>query len=79
MVNVIHYNACLRLHFIPHISKGTSGVNVFPVNNLRDVNQNQWLPMDKAVENVLLQSLEVVFHLLSLANSKRIVAVRENH
>ena len=79
MINVNHCNTCLGFHFIPHISKGTSGVNVFPVNNLRDVNQNQWLAMDKAVENVLLQSLEVIFHMLSLANSERIVAVRNNH
>ena len=78
MVNIIHYNACLRLHFISHISKGTSGVNVFPVNNLRDVNQNQWLPMDKAVENVLLQSLMVGLDDLSLSDREGIVAVRED-
>ena len=34
--------------------------------------------MNEAVNNVLLQSLMVIFHILSPANFKGIVAVREN-
>ena len=68
----------LWLHLLSHISKGTSGVNILPVDYLGDVDENERFSMDESVEDVFLQSLVVVLDVLSLANFEGVVAVRED-
>ena len=71
-------NPYLRVYFLSYISKGASGIDVLPVDNLGDVQENEWFSMDESVKDVLFQRLMVIFYILSLANFEGVVAVRED-
>ena len=65
-------------NFLPDLSEGTCGINVFLVDHLRYVQENERLSMNESVEDMLLQSLMVIFHILPLSDLEGVVAVRED-
>ena len=48
------------------------------VDHLRYIQKDQRLSMDEAIEDMILQSLMVIFDILSLSNLEGVVAVRED-
>ena len=70
--------AYLRGHLLSDIGKCTCGINIFPIDNLRNVQKNKWLSMDETIEDMPFQSLVIVVHILSLAYFEGIVTVGED-
>ncbi|MCG8622313.1 MAG: hypothetical protein MJE68_10015, partial [Proteobacteria bacterium] len=64
-------------NFLPDFCKGTCGMILF-VDHLRYIQKDQRLSMDEAIEDMILQSLMVIFDILSLSNLEGVVAVRED-
>ena len=40
--------------------------------------ENEWFTMDEPIKNMLLQSLVIIFHILSFTNFEGVVAVGED-
>ena len=69
----------LRFDFLSDLSKGANSIDVFSIDNMwYIIDNNQRLSMDEAVQDVLLQSLMVIHDVLSLSDFEGVVAVRED-
>ena len=64
-------------HLLPHSCKHGCSVDVLLVPDVRDVYQNGGLAMDEPIQDVFLESWEVVGHLLAPPHAEGVVAVRE--
>ena len=76
--NNIQIATYLWSNFLPDFCESACGINILLVHHLGYIQKNQRLSVDEAIEDVLLQSLMVIFDILSLSDLERVVAVRED-
>lgn len=67
----------MSLHFLPDSSEGDCCVDVFAIDNMRNVREDHRLAMNESIQNVLLESFVVVLYTLTFTKGQGVVAVGE--
>ena len=60
---------------LPNGSKGSCSVDILPIGHLRDIWNDQWLAVDKLIQEIFLKGLEVVGNVLAFSYGEGVVAV----
>ena len=60
---------------LPNGSKGSCSVDILPIGHLRDIRNDQWLAVDKLIQEIFLKGLEVVGNVLAFSYGEGVVAV----
>ena len=60
---------------LPNGSTGSCSVDVLPIGHLRDIRNDQWLAVDKLIQEIFLKGLEVVGNVLAFSYGEGVVAV----